>query len=438
MELNEAAEVERKRDDESGGGGGGSAAVFRWERFLAKMAVRVLLVEADDSTRHIISALLRKCGYKVAAVCDGLKAWEVLKKKPHNVDLILAEVDLPSISGYALLTLIMEHDICKNIPVIMMSSQDSVSTAYGCMLRGAADFLVKPIRKNELTNLWQHVWRRQALSSGAMVENNDISNGECREKGSEDQSCCSKPDIDSEREMTEHIQDLLQPNWDRSLPIVDQASDEDIESCKQGIDLIGAFDDYLNCNHINPSPNTSPNKQVDSASPELDLSLTRTHPTSMLNQFVDNHRLNHSDGSAFTPYVNKGTQKQRGLTIPIGVRFEGASSPVISPSDSPASGNLDSPPGLDPNPVHPIPSTADECRKEEVSLAQDGNSQRSSQREAALTKFRLKRKDRCFEKKVRYESRKKLAEQRPRVKGQFVRRQPIGTGDNEMISAVNQ
>lgn len=46
---------------------------------------------------------------------------------------------------------------------------------------------------------------------------------------------------------------------------------------------------------------------------------------------------------------------------------------------------------------------------------------RSSQREAALTKFRLKRKERCFEKKVRYLSRQKLAEQRPRVKGQFVR-----------------
>eukprot|EP00268_Persea_americana_P018572 TRINITY_DN1931_c0_g1_i4.p3 TRINITY_DN1931_c0_g1~~TRINITY_DN1931_c0_g1_i4.p3 ORF type:complete len:415 (+),score=81.33 TRINITY_DN1931_c0_g1_i4:5143-6387(+) len=44
-----------------------------------------------------------------------------------------------------------------------------------------------------------------------------------------------------------------------------------------------------------------------------------------------------------------------------------------------------------------------------------------ARREAALTKFRLKRKDRCFEKKVRYHSRKKLAEQRPRSKGQFVR-----------------
>jgi len=58
----------------------------------------------------------------VAAVPDGLKAWELLKGRPGNVDLILTEVDLPSISGYALLTLIMEHDICKNIPVISMIS----------------------------------------------------------------------------------------------------------------------------------------------------------------------------------------------------------------------------------------------------------------------------------------------------------------------------
>lgn len=56
----------------------------------------------------------------MAAVPDGLKAWEILKGRPHNIDLILTEVDLPSISGYPLLTLIMEHEICKNIPVISM------------------------------------------------------------------------------------------------------------------------------------------------------------------------------------------------------------------------------------------------------------------------------------------------------------------------------
>ncbi|KAL4554744.1 hypothetical protein LXL04_037347 [Taraxacum kok-saghyz] len=58
----------------------------------------------------------------VVAVSDGLKAWEVLKGKSQHIDLILTEVELPSISGFALLTLITEHQVCKNIPVIMMSA----------------------------------------------------------------------------------------------------------------------------------------------------------------------------------------------------------------------------------------------------------------------------------------------------------------------------
>ncbi|EPS60280.1 hypothetical protein M569_14524, partial [Genlisea aurea] len=161
---------------------GASSEVVRWERFLPDMAVRVLLVEADDSTRHIIAALLRKCGYRVAAVSDGLKAWEVLRARSCSIDLILIEVDLPLISGYALLTLIMEHDACKNIPVIMMSSHDSVSTVYRCMLRGAADFLVKPVRKNELKNLWQHVWRKQASVNVASLGHPDESIGQKKDE----------------------------------------------------------------------------------------------------------------------------------------------------------------------------------------------------------------------------------------------------------------
>jgi pseudo-response regulator 5 len=31
------------------------------------------------------------------------------------------------------------------------------------MFKGAADFLIKPVRKNELTNLWQHVWRKHVV-----------------------------------------------------------------------------------------------------------------------------------------------------------------------------------------------------------------------------------------------------------------------------------
>ena len=47
----------------------------------------------------------------------------------------------------------------------VMSLKDSMDTAFKCLLKGAADFLFKPIRKNELQNLWQHVWRRHLVLS---------------------------------------------------------------------------------------------------------------------------------------------------------------------------------------------------------------------------------------------------------------------------------
>lgn len=66
----------------------------------------------------------------VAAVADGLKAWETLKGRHHNIDLILTEVESPSISGFALLTLVMEHDSCKNIPVISMLIDKAATSFY--------------------------------------------------------------------------------------------------------------------------------------------------------------------------------------------------------------------------------------------------------------------------------------------------------------------
>ncbi|XP_057951285.1 two-component response regulator-like APRR9 [Malania oleifera] len=669
-----------KMEDGSGGGGG----LVRWERFLPRMALRVLLVEADDSTRQIIAALLRKCSYRVSAVPDGLKAWEVLRGRPHNIDLILTEVELPSISGFALLTLVMEHEICKNIPVIMMSSHDSISMVYKCMLRGAADFLVKPVRRNELKNLWQHVWRRQSQSSSggngpqdesvaeqkveATAENNAGSNHssgykaciqrnkECIEKGSDAQSSCTKPDMEAESAYMENMQDPSQTKW-RSLASDTelQRHDTDVEldqkllmqenkaggsamalhkdantvswskeaeqesqkedpnntseacdnndvllnSSKEAIDLIGAFDNYSKCSYRNPGSNTV-TSNFDSP-PQLDLSLRRCHPLGSENQIAnEKHTLNHSNASAFSRYINRtmppvrpalagvcNQQKecatdsdkhlptclpannsdppgpsptllsqrtinamatsqsgqaetaipcpqQRVFPVPVPVRgikidnicagygsaifcAQSGPSPLHSPTsasqqdgsiqvnrfhqssfETSSSKQLFEPFGQNAttnlnhqirhNQEHKLESLDDrghfspatdqsgssslcngtashlnsigcgsicgsngtvnpvsvgttshlnsigcgsicgsngaEGGNEEGLFARDGNLHRSIQREAALTKFRLKRKDRCFEKKVRYESRKKLAEQRPRVKGQFVRQVP--------------
>ncbi|KAL1172982.1 hypothetical protein V6Z11_A05G384300 [Gossypium hirsutum] len=136
-----------------------------WERFLPLRSLKVLLVENDDSTRHVVCALLRNCGYEVTAVSNGLLAWKILEDLTNHIDLVLSEVVMPCLSGIGLLCKIMNHKTRKNIPVIMMSSHDSMNIVFKCLSKGAVDFLVKPIRKNELKNLWQHVWRKCHSSS---------------------------------------------------------------------------------------------------------------------------------------------------------------------------------------------------------------------------------------------------------------------------------
>nr|KYP68450.1 Two-component response regulator-like PRR37 [Cajanus cajan] len=144
--------------------------VVCWERFLPVRSIKVLLVEDDDSTRHVVRALLRNCGYEVTAVSNGLQAWKVLEDPGNHIDLVLTEVAMPILSGIGLLCKIMSHKSLKNIPVIMMSSHDSMGIVFKCLSKGAVDFLVKPIRRNELKNLWQHVWRRCHSSSGSGSE----------------------------------------------------------------------------------------------------------------------------------------------------------------------------------------------------------------------------------------------------------------------------
>lgn len=55
---------------------------MKWERFMPRMVVRVLLVEADDSTRQVIAALLRKCN------CIGLASSPAILLLSFLVDAV--------------------------------------------------------------------------------------------------------------------------------------------------------------------------------------------------------------------------------------------------------------------------------------------------------------------------------------------------------------
>ncbi|XP_022005904.1 two-component response regulator-like APRR3 isoform X1 [Helianthus annuus] len=173
--------VDENGQDECQVAGQGNAAVqapqqqpqgslVHWEKFLHVRSIKVMLVENDDCTRHIVTALLRNCNYEVIEAANGLQAWKILENLSVHIDIVLTEVVMPFLSGIGLLCKIMSHKSRKNVPVIMMSSHDSMGLVFKCLSKGAVDFLVKPIRKNELKILWQHVWRRCQSSSGSGSE----------------------------------------------------------------------------------------------------------------------------------------------------------------------------------------------------------------------------------------------------------------------------
>ncbi|GMI92073.1 hypothetical protein HRI_002876600 [Hibiscus trionum] len=161
-------------------------SVIRWDRFLPFGAIKVLLVENDDSTRHVVTALLQNCSYEVMAVANGLRAWKVLEDPTNHVDIVLTEEDMPVLSGSDLLSMIMSHKTLKNLPVIMMSSHDCINLVFKCLSKGAVDFLVKPVRKNELKNLWQHLWRRYHSSSRSGTESGTLSRKSIKSKGNDE------------------------------------------------------------------------------------------------------------------------------------------------------------------------------------------------------------------------------------------------------------
>ncbi|KAK8950077.1 Two-component response regulator-like PRR73 [Platanthera guangdongensis] len=67
------------------------APVVQWERFLPLRTIKVLLLENDDSTSQVVSALVRNCCNGVTVVANMLEAWRVLEDLTNHIDLVLTE-----------------------------------------------------------------------------------------------------------------------------------------------------------------------------------------------------------------------------------------------------------------------------------------------------------------------------------------------------------
>ncbi|KAI4313692.1 hypothetical protein L6164_026650 [Bauhinia variegata] len=120
--------------------------------------LRVLVVDDDGTTLKIIEQMSRRCRYKVTTCFRATIALDLLREKKGSFDVVLSDVHMPDMDGYKLL----EHvGLEMDLPVIMMSADSRTSAVMKGIRHGACDYLIKPVREEELKNIWQHVVRKK-------------------------------------------------------------------------------------------------------------------------------------------------------------------------------------------------------------------------------------------------------------------------------------
>ncbi|KQK19286.1 two-component response regulator ORR22 [Brachypodium distachyon] len=122
------------------------------------VGMRVLAVDDDPVCLKVLETLLRRCQYHVTATNQAITALKLLRENKDMFDLVISDVHMPDMDGFKLLELVgLEMDL----PVIMLSVNGETKTVLKGITHGACDYLLKPVRIEELRNVWQHVVRRK-------------------------------------------------------------------------------------------------------------------------------------------------------------------------------------------------------------------------------------------------------------------------------------
>ena len=117
----------------------------------------VLSVDDDENLQVVVGQYLESDGYTVVQVFSGKELQE--KLKPDCADVILLDLVLPDVEGFALISKIREH---AKIPIIIVSGKSDTTEKIVGLEMGADDYITKPFEMRELSARIKAVLRRSA------------------------------------------------------------------------------------------------------------------------------------------------------------------------------------------------------------------------------------------------------------------------------------
>ena len=107
---------------------------------------RILVVDDTAFNRQLLARLLRRIGHEPVEAKDGREALDRLRDaREPPIDVILLDIVMPEMDGYAVLAALRDDSALRHLPVIVISGVDELDSVVRCLEMGAADYLPKTV-----------------------------------------------------------------------------------------------------------------------------------------------------------------------------------------------------------------------------------------------------------------------------------------------------
>jgi len=107
------------------------------------MSKTILVIEDNEQNMYLVTFILEKHDYKVLQAQTGREGLELAKI--HPIDLILLDIQLPELDGYAIASMIREVEKLKTIPMIAVTSYAMSGDREKALESGCTGYIEKPI-----------------------------------------------------------------------------------------------------------------------------------------------------------------------------------------------------------------------------------------------------------------------------------------------------
>ena len=121
----------------------------------------ILVAEDDHAIRTLITTKLKQENYTIYTAENGEEALSIMEK--HQVDLLISDIMMPVMDGYSLVKTLRETKY--TLPILMITAKSQLESLEEAFKLGVDDYMVKPIRLEELALRVRALLRRAQLET---------------------------------------------------------------------------------------------------------------------------------------------------------------------------------------------------------------------------------------------------------------------------------